>query len=129
MILYFAAQIAAADYVLRTPVPNFRNAWEAIDESLERVDEYGLGVRESLQEAVEAVIGILGMQACEGTENVPSNARSHQCLLAGTVIGGSVALVRLSFGIDAQKQVAMKLAVRSEDPSTCDLVHDIIANA
>jgi coatomer subunit gamma len=31
----------------------------------ERVDEYGLGVRKSLAEAVNAVISILGMQPCE----------------------------------------------------------------
>lgn len=35
------------------------------------VDEYGLGVRESLAEAVNAVISILGMQPCEGTDVVP----------------------------------------------------------
>ena len=58
-------QVAAADYILKTGVANFRNAWESIDEELERVDEYGLGTRDTLQEAVEAVIGILGMQTCE----------------------------------------------------------------
>ena len=122
-------QLSAADYVKKTNVPNFRAAWEAVDPSLERVDEYGLGARDTLQEAVAAVLAILGMQPCEGTDVVPSNARSHQCLLAGTFLGGSVALVRLSFGLDAQKQVAMKLAARSEDVTISDLVHEIIANA
>ncbi|CAI5935185.1 unnamed protein product [Closterium sp. NIES-64] len=122
-------EVSSADYVRKLSVPNFRAAWEAIDPSLERVDEYGLGVRDSLQEAVEAVITILGMQPCESSENVPSNARSHQCLLAGTFPGDVSALVRLSFGMDAQKQVAMKLAARSEDVTISDLVHEIIANA
>lgn len=122
-------EVVAADYIVKTVVTNFRNGWESLDPSLERVDEYGLGVRESLQEAVEAVIGILGMQACEGTELVPGNARSHQCLLAGNFIGDVQVLVRLSFGIDSQKQVAMKLAVRSEDQAVSDLIHEIIANA
>ena len=58
-------QIAASDYILKTGVANFRNAWDSIDPELERVDEYGLGTRDTLQEAVEAVIGILGMQTCE----------------------------------------------------------------
>lgn len=122
-------QVTAAEYVKKTNVPNFRAAWEAIDPSLERVDEYGLGARDSLQEAVAAVLLILGMQPCENTDTVPSNARSHQCLLAGTFLGGALCLVRLSFGLDAQKQVAMKLAARSEDASVSDLVHEIIANA
>lgn len=40
------------------------------------------------QEAVEAVTGILGMAACEGSDAVPPNARSHTLLLAGSLIGG-----------------------------------------
>ncbi len=60
---------------------------EELDPDTERADEYGLGPREGLQEAVEAVIGTLGMQPCEGTEAVPPNARSHTVLLAGTFVG------------------------------------------
>lgn len=40
-----------------------------------------------VQDAVEAVGRILGMQACEGTDAVPPNARSHTLLLSGTVVG------------------------------------------
>lgn len=58
-------QVTAADYVLKTVVTNFRGAWDAINAENEMVDEYGIGVRESLQEAVQAVITILGMQPCE----------------------------------------------------------------
>ena len=57
---------------------------------------------------------------------VPSNARSHTCLLAGRFLGGVQVLVRLSVGIDSQKQVAMKLTVRSEDPAVSDIIHEII---
>jgi hypothetical protein len=57
--------IVAADYMLRVGVSNFRNAWENMDLDSERIDEYGLGARESLAEAVSAVINILGMQPCE----------------------------------------------------------------
>ncbi|KAL5723339.1 hypothetical protein ACHQM5_006750 [Ranunculus cassubicifolius] len=74
-------EVVAADYVLKVGVSNFRNAWESMGADCERVDEYGLGVRESLSEAVSAVINILGMQPCEGTEIVPANSRSHTCLL------------------------------------------------
>jgi len=58
-------EIVSADYMLKVGVSNFRNAWENMDPESERVDEYGLGVREGLAEAVSAVIGILGMQPCE----------------------------------------------------------------
>ncbi|ERN17499.1 coatomer subunit gamma-2 [Amborella trichopoda] len=121
-------EVCAADYMVKVGVSNFRNAWESLGPDGERVDEYGLGVRESLAEAVSAVINILGMQPCEGTDVVPSNSRSHTCLLSGKFIGDVKVLVRLSFGIDGPKQVAMKLAVRSEDPAVSDTIHEIVAN-
>ncbi|CAD6343816.1 unnamed protein product [Miscanthus lutarioriparius] len=121
-------EIVSADYMLKVGVSNFRNAWESMDPESERVDEYGLGVRESLAEAVSAVISILGMQPCEGTDVVPSNSRSHTCLLSGVFIGNVKVLVRLSFGISAPKEVAMKLAVRSDDPEISDKIHEIVAN-
>ncbi|KAA8536111.1 hypothetical protein F0562_028589 [Nyssa sinensis] len=121
-------EVVAADYILKVGVSNFRNAWESMGPDCERVDEYGLGPRESLAEAVSVVINLLGMQPCEGTEVVPSNSRSHTCLLSGLYIGNVKVLVRLSFGIDGPKEVAMKLAVRSEDESVSDAIHEIVAS-
>lgn len=66
------------------------------------------------------------LHGLQGTDLVPSNARSHTCLLAGRFLGDIQVLVRLSVGIDPQKQVAMKLAVRSEDPAVSDIIHEII---
>ncbi|KAL2231614.1 coatomer subunit gamma-2 [Sesamum indicum] len=121
-------EVVAADYILKLGVSNFKNAWENMDPASERVDEYGLGPRESLAEAVNAVIILLGMHPCEGTEVVPSNSRSHTCLLSGVYIGNVKVLVRLSFGIDGTKEVAMKLAVRSEDESVSEAIHEIVAS-
>lgn len=56
--------------MLQFGVSSFKNAWESMDPDYERVDEYGLGVRESLAEAVAAVINILGMQPCEVSANL-----------------------------------------------------------
>lgn len=61
-------EVVAADYMLKVGVSNFRNAWESMDAECEKVDEYGLGPRESLAEAVNAVINLLGMQPCEVSE-------------------------------------------------------------
>ncbi|TYJ03450.1 hypothetical protein E1A91_A12G028500v1 [Gossypium mustelinum] len=121
-------EVVAADYMLKVGVSNFRNAWESMGPDCERVDEYGLGPRENLAEAVNAVINLLGMQPCEGTEVVPSNSRSHTCLLSGVYIGNVKVLVRLQFGIDGPKDVAMKLAVRSEDEAVSDVIHEIVAS-
>lgn len=56
---------------MKVGVSNFRNAWESIGPDFERVDEYGLGPRESLAEAVSAVISLLGMQPCEVNLVIP----------------------------------------------------------
>ncbi|KAK4401548.1 Coatomer subunit gamma-2 [Sesamum angolense] len=121
-------EVVAADYILKVGVSNFKNAWESLGPDGERIDEYGLGPRESLAEAVNTVINLLGMQPCEGTEVVPSNSRSHTCLLSGIYIGNVKVLVRLSFGIDGAKEVAMKLAVRSEDENVSEAIHEIVAS-
>ncbi|XP_021731605.1 LOW QUALITY PROTEIN: coatomer subunit gamma-like [Chenopodium quinoa] len=120
--------VVAADYMLKVGVSNFRNAWDSIGADFEKVDEYGLGPRENLTEAVNAVISLLGMQPCEGTEVVPSNSRSHTCLLSGVFIGNVKVLVRLQFGLDSNREVAMKLAVRSEDDAVSDTIHEIVAS-
>ncbi|KAG2436060.1 hypothetical protein HYH02_011571 [Chlamydomonas schloesseri] len=122
-------EVSPADYVKPTLLSNFRKAWEELDPATEKEDEYGLGVREGLQEAVEAVIGILGMQPCEGSEAVPPNARSHTALLAGIFVGYQQVLVRMSFGIDAGNNVAMKLVVRAESLELSEAVHQIIQDA
>lgn len=123
------SEVAAADYIKPSFTPNFRAAWDALPAESEMVDDYGIGQRDSLQDAVEAVGRILGMQACEGTDAVPPNARSHTLLLSGTVVGDVQVLVRLAFGIDATRNVAMKLAVRSESADVSEAIHAIIQEA
>jgi len=58
-------EVVTADYILKVGVSNFRSAWESMGPDCERVDEYGLGPRENLAEAVNTVINLLGMQPCE----------------------------------------------------------------
>ena len=37
-------------------------------------------------------------------------------------------LVRAQFGMDSSKEIAMKLAVRAEDVSVAEAIHEIVAN-
>mmetsp|Transcript_11362 Transcript_11362/g.15467 ORF Transcript_11362/g.15467 Transcript_11362/m.15467 type:complete len:917 (+) Transcript_11362:38-2788(+) len=122
-------ELTVLDYVQKIAVSNFRKSWEDVGEEAEQTDVYGLGARDSLQDAVEAVMEIMGMQPCEGTEVVPPNARSHTCLLSGCFVGFCHVLVRLYFGVDQANAVAVKVAVRSEDPEVSQLVHQIISEA
>ena len=120
---------ATLDLIKPSGTANFRKQWDETPEENERSDDYGLGTRESLEEAVDAVTQILGMAPCEGSESVPPNARSHATLLSGTFVGDVRVLVRLNLGIDTNQNVAMKLTVRSSDPAVSDLIHQIIADA
>lgn len=78
------------------------------------------------QDAVEAVMSILGMAPCDGSDAVPPNARSHTLLLAGHFVGDVPALARISFGIDIGRNVAMKLVSRSDQHEISDFLHQII---
>mmetsp|Transcript_25544 Transcript_25544/g.46494 ORF Transcript_25544/g.46494 Transcript_25544/m.46494 type:complete len:926 (-) Transcript_25544:399-3176(-) len=122
-------EVSPSDYIRPVAVPNFRKAWTEMDPSTEKADEYGLGPREGLAEAVEAVTNILGMKPCEGTDAVPPNARSHSVLLSGVCVGNQQVLVRLALGIDASRNVAMKLIVRSDSPELSETIHSIIQQA
>ena len=51
--------LSMLDFIPTTNMPNFRKVWDGLPEESERVDDYGLGTRESLEEAVEAVMNIL----------------------------------------------------------------------
>jgi len=121
--------VEAGDYIRRTGVGNFRRAWDDLGEAAERSDEYGLGTRDSLSDALTAVVATLGLAPCEGSDAVAPNARSHTALLSGVFLGGAQVLVRLQLGQDAQSNVAMKMTVRSSDEGVSEAMHSIIANA
>ena len=82
--------ISIGDYMQPAPISNFKNAWDGLDEGTEREDEYGLGQRNGLQEAIETVIAILNMHTCDGTDAVGPNARSHTLLVSGKFLGSCV---------------------------------------
>ena len=115
------------DFIHATKMSNFRNAWEELDPDTEIVDEYGIGVRDSLQDAVVAVMDTLGLAACEGTEAVPPNARSHVCLLNGLAVGNMKVLARVNFGIDRNMEVAIKLTVRASSADISESIHALVA--
>ena len=108
------------------PAVDWGAAWEGAEEGGEVVDDYELGPRESLQDAVEAVAGIVGMAALAGSDAVPPNARSHAVLLSGVLADGRPALARVAFGVAADGGVAMQVAARGPGAAA---VPQIIAEA
>lgn len=86
-----AFEVVAADYILKVGVSNFKNAWENMDPG--RVDEYGLGPRESLAEAVNEVIDLLGMQPCEVSAFLPNTFTRNNFFLCF----GDLGIMAISF--------------------------------
>ena len=73
-----------------------------------------------MQAAVEALASSVGMAACEGTDAVPPNARSHTLLLSGSIVGGSE--VRHTADLSAKTPTADPLATASStDKSTPEI--------
>lgn len=110
------------------PAGGFAAAWDAAGEggAEEVVDSYALGAHGSLQDAVESVLRALGLAPADGSDLVAPNARSHAAAAAGTAVGDVPVLVRLNFGIDAARNVAMKVAVRADTPEAAEAVHLLV---
>ena len=104
-------------------------AWDALPQENEVVDDYSLGSGKNLEETSEALINIFGIFPCEGTEAVPHSARSHTVLLSGVYVGGISVLIRLSLGIDSDNNVAIKVTARSTDISVSKMIHLLISEA
>jgi len=95
-------------------LPEFKRQWETMDASLEGIKKYSLGL-DSVQGAVDAVMDLLGMTACENSHVVPDGARSHGVHLLGTFYGDIPVLCRGGFMLDVKQSVTLKIAVRSKD--------------
>jgi len=109
------------------PIGNFefRRQWESIGPSSEVVQQYALQL-DSLQAGVTAVLNLLGMQACAGTETVPEGATTHTLNMTGIFDVDTVVLSRTAFIIGPGGQgVKLKIAVRSSDSK----VNILFANA
>ena len=121
-------ELSPLDFMKASPLAHFRTVWDALPTESERVDDYGLGIRKSLDEAVDAVMLTLGLQPCEGTDVVPPGARSHTTLLSGLFVGDIPILIQMKLGIDSSGDVAMKLTVRAEEIVLSELVHTLVSD-
>ncbi|KAJ0077416.1 hypothetical protein Patl1_36259 [Pistacia atlantica] len=54
--------------------------------------------------------------------------QGHTRLLSDVFIGNVKVLVRLQFGVDGPKDIAMKLAVRSTDANVSNMIHEIVVS-
>lgn len=113
-------ELTGADYILPAFAGSFDNIWSGLESAgAEEAEEtLQLGNVKGLQDGVEMLVKVLGMQALEGSEVVVSQS-THVLKLFGRSVGstgqgGKVAsMVRMAY---SQKSgVAVKAVVRAED--------------
>jgi len=109
----------------------FRQQWEGIkannddsEKAYEVVKKYTLGL-DNLQAAVDAVLELTGMAACENSGIVPDNQSSHAVNMYGIFHGKTHVFCRTVFMLVDGKGVSLKIACRSEDP----IVNQLIATS
>ncbi|KAL7751469.1 coatomer subunit gamma [Sorochytrium milnesiophthora] len=117
--------LAIADYMMSSAVPDFQRAWEELGAANEVVETFQLSAMKSLPAAVTTLVDMLGMQPLENTHNVNKDRASHVLILSGVFMPGVRVLARVRMAFDPASGVAMELAVRSEDAE----VSMVIANS
>ena len=122
-------EVATADFMAKVAVPDFRKSWETIGSDNEVLEKFALQFQ-SLEDAVAAVVGFLGMHPCDGTGSVKEATKSatkpHMLHLSGVFVGGTSVLARAQIAKDPGAGVVLKIAVRSGDASVSRLVADCI---
>jgi coatomer protein complex subunit gamma len=124
------AEITIDDFMTKRSLGDFKRSWEQMDSDFEVREQYALQFKR-LDEAVKAVLDLLGMQAADGTGTVPTGdqaKRTHTLHLAGVFLGGVSVLARCMLQLDDQVAgVVLKIAVRSPRQDICDIVSSSIS--
>lgn len=107
----------------------FRRQWETFGDNNEVVKKFNLGVG-GLQAAVDTLLDLLGLGACEGSNIVAEDARSHAVNLAGLFLQSPnpiQVLARAGVMLVEGKGVNLKIHVRSASKDInemlCSAIH------
>ena len=119
------AEIIVGDFMAKRSLGDFRRSWETMDSESEVREQFALQFKK-LEDAVNAVVELLGMQPVDGTGTVPTgdgSKRTHTLHLSGVFAGGVQVLARAQLQMDDQVAgVVLKIAVRSPNRDICELV-------
>jgi coatomer protein complex subunit gamma len=122
-------EISTADFMGKIPVADFRKSWEAVGTANEVGGTFSLQFQ-SIEDAVAAVVGYLGMHPCDGTGSVKEASKAggkpHMLHLSGVFVGGINVLARAQLGKDSKAGVVLRVSVRSDSPDISRLVADCI---
>jgi hypothetical protein len=122
-----ALEISTADFMAKRTLGDFRRAWEAMDSAGEHRESFALAFKK-LEEAVDAVVTSLGMQAVDNTAVMTPGETKHTLHCSGVFLGGLTVLARAQVQLDESAGgVVLKLAVRSESQEISELVANSIS--
>lgn len=105
--------LSIGDYVLPTYVADFKKTWEELGEENEQVETYSLTAVASIKAAVNQVIEVLGMEACDNSSSVKDKASTHTLYLSGSFLGQVPVVARVRMAFESGTGVTMELGVRS----------------
>lgn len=118
--------ITTADFMAKRALGDFRRAWEQMDAEGEHRESFALSFKK-LDEAIEAVLVSLGMQAVDNTGTITPGDTKHTLHCSGIFIGGITVLARAQVQFDDQAGVLLKIAVRSQSKELSELVANAIS--
>jgi coatomer protein complex subunit gamma len=116
--------MSTSDYIAKVAVPDFRKAWEDLGADNEILEKFALQSK-SQEEAVHAMLELLGMHACDNTDRLAPKCNPQVLHLSGIFVGGKSVLVRARLSTQKDTSgVILQIAVRSEDALVSRLVLD-----
>lgn len=107
---------------------SFKASWEALGPENELADGFMLEEHDNVGAAVAAVMEVLGMSACEGTDKVSDRARGHILLLTGVFVPGVQVMMHAKFALGAEG-VALETVIRSEDGGVSEVLINSISGS
>ena len=121
-----ALELTGADYVLPAFAGAFEPVWNALEGADEAEETLQLDAVKSIQEAVELLVKVMGMQPLEGSEVALSTSTHNLRLCGRSVTSGRVAgSVRMAYS--AKSGVTVKIVVRSEEQGLAAAVVGAVA--
>lgn len=120
--------ISTSDFMAKVSVPDFRKAWEDEGNDNEVLEKFALNYKK-VEDAVVAVLDMLGMQPMDGTSVVKPDigSKAHMLHLSGVFVSGQKVLARAQVSSAGESGgVVLKVAVRSGDAEVSRIVADCI---
>jgi coatomer protein complex subunit gamma len=123
-------EISTNDFMKKMTVGDFRRTWDQVGAEGEVLEKFALQFKK-IDEAINAVMDFLGMQAVDNTNVVApdflSAKKPHVLHLSGVFIGNIPVLARAQLQMDDSTGVVLKLAVRSQSKEISQTVAGCIS--